>query len=78
MSGYAHPRWLLEALQRDWPDDWEAVVAANNQAAPLWLRLRRDRDTSQALAAQLEERGFALEGHPFAPDALRIQPGGGG
>jgi len=70
---YAHPRWLLEALQRDWPDDWETVVAANNQAAPLWLRLRRDRDTSR-VAAQLEERGFALEGHPFAPDALRIQP----
>ncbi len=40
----AHPRWLLERLQLDWPDDWEAIVEANNTPAPMTLRARDDRD----------------------------------
>jgi len=70
---YAHPRWLLEALRQEWPYAWEPIVAANNQAAPLWLRLRRDRDTT-GVEAQLKERGFAVQGHPDAPDAVRVDP----
>ncbi len=33
----SHPDWLLDALQTDWPDDWQAIAAANNTPAPLWL-----------------------------------------
>ncbi|MEX0899142.1 MAG: 16S rRNA (cytosine(967)-C(5))-methyltransferase RsmB [Gammaproteobacteria bacterium] len=40
----AHPRWLLDRLRHDWPDDWAAVVAANNEPAPMTLRARDDRD----------------------------------
>jgi 16S rRNA (cytosine967-C5)-methyltransferase len=35
----AHPRWLLERLQRDWPDDWPAIIAANNVRPPFTLRI---------------------------------------
>ncbi len=37
----AHPRWLLEGLQRDWPDDWPAIVAANNARPPFTLRVNQ-------------------------------------
>jgi len=51
----AHPRWLLQRLQQDWPDDWPAIVAANNARPPFTLRvnLRRcDHETyRQRLAA---------------------------
>jgi 16S rRNA (cytosine967-C5)-methyltransferase len=70
---HAHPAWLLEALRRDWPADWEAIATANNRAAPLWLRLRRDRDRS-GVTGELEREGFVFEFHPFAPDALRVHP----
>lgn len=43
----AHPRWLLQRLQRDWPDDWSAIVAADNVRPPFSLRinlLRLDRE----------------------------------
>lgn len=70
---HAHPPWLMEVLRRDWPHDWEAIAAANNRAAPLWLRLRRDRDTS-GVRAEFKLKGFAFETHPFAPDALRVHP----
>lgn len=70
---YAHPQWLLEALRRDWPDDWEAIAQANNEAAALWLRLRRDRDASTT-TSRLGQSGFTVRTHRFAPDALRVDP----
>ncbi len=51
----AHPRWLLDGLRRDWPDDWPAIVAANNARPPFTLRINQrhlDReDYRQRLAA---------------------------
>jgi 16S rRNA (cytosine967-C5)-methyltransferase len=35
----AHPRWLLERLQHDWPQDWPSIVQANNQHPPMTLRV---------------------------------------
>ena len=70
---HAHPPWLLAALQQDWPSDWEAIAAANNHAAPLWLRLRRDRDASE-VRSRLEGAGYSCSGHVWAPDALRVEP----
>lgn len=35
----AHPLWLLERLQQDWPEDWSAIVAANNTRPPFTLRI---------------------------------------
>ena len=70
---YAHPDWLLSALRADWPADWEQIVAANNRAAPLWLRLRQDRDCAAA-RARLEQNGFSTTDHPDVAGALRIQP----
>ncbi len=40
---YSHPAWLLERLQRDWPDHWLEIVDAGNQRAPMWLRVNADR-----------------------------------
>jgi 16S rRNA (cytosine967-C5)-methyltransferase len=70
---HAHPDWLLEALRRDWPDDWEEIVAADNRSAPLWLRLRQDRDSGTA-RARLEQEGFTALAHPDVPGALQIRP----
>ncbi|MEL7187605.1 MAG: transcription antitermination factor NusB, partial [Pseudomonadota bacterium] len=34
-----HPAWLIERLRTDWPDDWQAILEANNARAPMWLRV---------------------------------------
>jgi 16S rRNA (cytosine967-C5)-methyltransferase len=70
---HAHPAWLLEVLQRDWPGDWETIVAANNLTAPLWLRLRQDRDAAEVLA-RLGDGGFSTAGHADLPGALQVRP----
>ncbi len=40
---YSHPAWLLERLQRDWPDHWLEIVDAGNRRAPMWLRVNAGR-----------------------------------
>jgi 16S rRNA (cytosine967-C5)-methyltransferase len=40
---YSHPAWLLERLQKDWPEHWQEVVEAGNRQAPMWLRVNAAR-----------------------------------
>lgn len=69
---YAHPQWLLDTLRVDWPRDWKAVTAANNQQPPLWLRCNRRRAQPGEIRQRLATAGFATQAHPLAPDALRV------
>lgn len=39
----AHPPWLLAQLRTDWPQHGDAILLANLQPAPLWLRLNPTR-----------------------------------
>src|SRR5690349_2898837 len=48
VSRTAHPRWLIDALRRDWPDDADAILAENNYEAPLTLRVNRRRSDRSA------------------------------
>jgi 16S rRNA (cytosine967-C5)-methyltransferase len=70
----AHPRWFVNALRRQRADVVEEVLDANNQHPPLWLRVNRLRGTLEERRAALEAAGFRVEAHPFAPDALRVEP----
>jgi 16S rRNA (cytosine967-C5)-methyltransferase len=85
---WAHPVWLLNTLQKDWPEDWQAIARANNEQPPMWLRINRGADLrgehdrpgkvietiSEAVTGPLEEAGFSLVGHPHAPEAIRVEP----
>lgn len=71
----AHPRWFVEALRRDRGADAAlAVLEANNAHPPFWVRVNRMRADVAGVAAELEAAGFTVARHPFAPDALRVEP----
>ena len=76
VARYNHPRWWVERMQRDWPDDWQAVLAANQQRAPMTLRVNARKEAvaryQTALAAMkiiatpVATQGLVLE-HACAP-----------
>lgn len=70
---YLHPKWLLERLRRAWPERWEAIVEANNQRPPMWLRVNRQHHTRDAWLSLLQESGKAAEPDPVHADALRLE-----
>ncbi len=71
---YAHPGWMLDELQRDWPEHWQGIVGANNQQAPMWLRINRQKAIESKLRENLKTAGFEAGDHAFARDAIRITP----
>ncbi|MDG4548926.1 MAG: 16S rRNA (cytosine(967)-C(5))-methyltransferase RsmB [Candidatus Contendobacter sp.] len=68
----AHPRWLLERLQRDWPDDWPAIVAANNARPPFTLRVNRLQGGRDEYRARLAAAGKSAEPTVAAAFALTL------
>ena len=68
----AHPRWLLETLQRDWPDDWPAIVAANNARPPFTLRVNLRQGDRDDYRVRLAAAGKSAEPVAAAPAALTL------
>lgn len=68
----AWPIWLRERLQSDWPDQFDAIVAASAEPAPLWLRVNRQRGSRDAYRQRLAEAALQAEAHADFDDALRL------
>lgn len=66
----SHPKWLLDAFTADWSSATQAIVEANNQEAPLWIRVNRRHGLRDALAARLAAADVLPEIPSDLPDAL--------
>jgi 16S rRNA (cytosine967-C5)-methyltransferase len=67
-----HPQWLIEKLREDWPDDYEAILEANDSRAPMWLRANSARQSAAEYLARLAADGKAAELLEGIPDAVRL------
>jgi len=67
---HAHPGWIIDRLRADWPDCWEAVLAANTARAPMTLRAARSAGGRAACLDALRRAGLEVSPHPVAPDAV--------
>ena len=67
---HAHPHWLAQAIMHDWPDQAEAVLAADNVEPPLMLRANRRHGTREALVERLHADGQTAEPHTWLADAI--------
>lgn len=73
VTRHAHPRWLIDALAADWPQQRAAILAANNAEAPLWLRVNRRRAARATLQRDLAAAGVESTLPDEPPDALRVE-----
>jgi len=58
VAKWNHPLWWIELLQRDYPEQWQSILEANNQAAPMAVRVNVKRTSREALMAQWEQVGL--------------------
>ncbi len=68
----AHPGWLVSQLQRDWPEQADAILQANNEHPPFWLRINSQRISRDAYAEQLAALGISSTPSAHAPEALLL------
>ncbi len=69
---WAHPDWLIEQLQQDWPDHWESILDAGNGRAPMTLRNNQQRQTRAEYLAQLTEAGIESTLLPFTEQGIQL------
>ena len=67
-----HPAWLIEQIRTDWPQDWESILLANNERAPMWLRANSCKTSADDYRAELTALGVESERLDGVPDALRL------
>ncbi len=70
MARTAHPRWLQKALKAFWPEQWEAICAANNAHPPLILRVNRRLGSRDDYLGELKRVGFEASACPFSRDGV--------
>ncbi len=67
---YSHPRWLIEQMQLDWPDQYEQILEANNQRPPLNLRVNRRRVSRSGYLEMLHAQALEAEPIPGADQGI--------
>jgi 16S rRNA (cytosine967-C5)-methyltransferase len=66
----AHPRWLQKSLKAFWPEQWEAICAANNAHPPMILRVNRRKHSRDAYLALLAEAAIEARACSFSRDGI--------
>jgi len=59
---YSHPQWIIDRIKQDWPDNsdlnktinWQHILLANNQQAPMTLRINQQKISTEKYQMQLE------------------------
>ncbi|MGH8105636.1 MAG: transcription antitermination factor NusB, partial [Arenimonas sp.] len=79
----SHPDWLIKQLQHEWPNHFNNILWANNEAAPLWLRVNSSRSSRTEVLDAFREVQIECEA-PVSPSnsicvmehqALNVLPG---
>ena len=56
-----HPVWWVKRVQLDHPDHWQDILRANNEPAPMTLRVNARRISRDALLARWSEQGLEAQ-----------------
>jgi len=67
---FNHPQWFIDALRKDWPEDWQAMLTANDARAPMWLRVNTVRGSAADYLAHLAAENIAASLLPAVPGAV--------
>lgn len=70
---WAHPQWLIDALRQAWPNDWQQILAANNERAPMTLRVNARKQSRADYLSVLEQAGINAEATIASDCGIRLQ-----
>lgn len=70
---YNHPQWFIQRLQEGWPNDWEAILAANDVHPPMSLRINQQRGTREAYLTRLNNAGITAMPQRHSMAGIELQ-----
>ncbi|MBL0422612.1 16S rRNA (cytosine(967)-C(5))-methyltransferase RsmB [Ramlibacter sp. AW1] len=70
VARWNHPAWWIRQLQKDHPEHWAAILEANNDSAPLVLRVNARKAGVPQVLKMFTEAGIAA--HRIGEHAIRL------
>jgi len=68
---WQHPNWWVKAVQRDWPQDWQARLQAAQLHPPMFLRVNARQDDAAGYVQALAELGHSATA--LGPHTVRLE-----
>lgn len=69
-ADYSHPKWLVDLLQHNWPQQWQEILLANNQRPPFNLRVNLRAITREAYLNLLTQNNIEAVATPHSPAGI--------
>ncbi len=72
VAQWNHPRWWIDLLRQDHPQQWQAILQANNRQAPMTLRVNPRKATVAQYLRALADRGMDATAVPTVADEQAV------
>jgi len=69
----SHPNWIIRQIEDDWPERSQAILTANNQRAPMTIRVNTLKLARDQYLSQLSQHSISAQAHPLASDGIVLE-----
>lgn len=69
----SHPKWIVDQLRRDWPEEWKSILDANNQHPPMYLRVNEQRQSREQYLIKMEQTGIGGQFTPYSKQGILLE-----
>jgi len=69
----SHPKWLIEKLKQDWPDEWKNILDADNQRPPMYLRVNQRHHDREHYLIKLKQTGIEGKTTPYSNQGILLE-----
>ena len=73
VARFSHPRWLIDLVQQDWPQQTVQILDANNRRPPMWLRVNVSKTSVEDYLKKLDAQQIIAVRHPLAAAAVKLE-----
>ncbi|WP_199525125.1 16S rRNA (cytosine(967)-C(5))-methyltransferase RsmB [Pseudoalteromonas sp. bablab_jr011] len=69
---YNHPGWFIKHVTAAYPDNWQDILEANQQQAPMWLRVNQAQYSTQEYSDMLKANDIEHSLNADFPDGIKL------
>ena len=69
---FSHPSWLINMIQKDYPDRWQDIIQENNRHPPMYLRVNTRLTTRDDYMNELGKNNIKAAVTPLADTGIKL------
>jgi len=70
---YDHPQWMIDQIRKDWPEQWQDILAANNQHPPMTLRINQQKISPEDYQSKFDQEAQCQGSALILQQAVMVQ-----